>query len=44
LSALVGDLKDQRVARVIVPDFDRIDPMPVRAFAARQQEIDRGGA
>jgi biopolymer transport protein ExbB len=44
LSVLIGDLQDQRVAGVIVPDFDRIDAMPVRAFAACQQEIDRGGA
>src|SRR5262249_37354302 len=33
---------DQRRARVIVPGLDRIDAMPVRAFATRQQEIDRG--
>src|SRR5580658_6002605 len=25
-----------------MPDFDRIDPVPMRAFAARQQKIDRG--
>ena len=39
----IGDLQHQRAAGVIVPDLHRIDAMPVRAFAARQQEIDRGG-
>src|SRR5208283_1939441 len=33
----------ERCAGVIMPDLDGIDAMPVRAFAARQQEIDRGG-
>jgi len=26
-----------------MPDFGRIDPMPMRAFAFLQQKIDRGG-
>src|ERR1035441_9323951 len=30
-------------ASVVVPDFDRVDAVPVRAFAARQQEINRRG-
>ena len=34
-------LKRQGRARVVVPDLDRIDPVPVRALAAREQEIDR---
>src|SRR6185437_7876107 len=42
-SAVVGDLQGQRVAGIIMPDLDRIDAVPVRALAARQQEIDRGG-
>src|SRR5215467_8436686 len=33
----------ERRAGVIVPDFDRVDPMPMRAFAARQQKENRGG-
>ena len=33
----------ERRAGVVVPDFDRIDAVPVRAFAARQQEINRRG-
>src|SRR6202158_4157746 len=32
----------QRRAGVIVPDLDRVDAVPVRALAARQQEQDRG--
>ena len=44
LAAVIGDLQGQRAAGVIVPDLDRVDAMPVRALAARQQEIDRGGA
>ena len=36
-----GHLEHQRRARIVVPDLDRIDPMPVRALAAREQEIDR---
>src|SRR5271168_1691412 len=39
----IGDLQTQRSARVIMPDLDRIDAVPVRAFATRQQEIDRRG-
>src|SRR5262249_3341110 len=31
-------------APVIVPDFDRVDPVPVRALAARQQKENRGGS
>ena len=44
LPVIVGDLQGQRAAGVIVPDLHRIDAMPVRAFAARQQKIDRGRA
>ena len=36
----VRDLEPQRRAGVIVPDFDRIDAVPMRALAARQQEVD----
>jgi hypothetical protein len=43
LAAVIGNLHGQRVACVIMPDFHGVDAMPVRAFAARQQEIDRGG-
>src|SRR5258708_33271145 len=42
-AAIVCDLQAQRVACVIMPDFDRIDAMPVRALAPRQQEMDRRG-
>src|SRR6185437_3399648 len=42
-SGIVGDLERQRIAGVIVPDLDRINAVPVRAFATCQQEIDRGG-
>ena len=42
LPAVIGDLQRQRAAGVIMPDLHRIDAMPVRALAARQQEIDRG--
>jgi hypothetical protein len=31
-------------AGVIVPDFDRVDPVPMRALAARQQKKNRGGS
>lgn len=41
-SAAAGDFKHQRAAGVKMPDLDRVDAMPVRAFAAREQEIDRG--
>ena len=44
LAAVIGDLQRQRVAGVVMPDLHRIDAMPVRALAARQQEIDRGRA
>src|ERR1700722_1459262 len=33
----------ERRARVPMPDLDRVDAMPVRTLAARQQKIDRGG-
>src|ERR1043166_1099543 len=36
------DIERERRAGVVVPDLDRINPMPVRALAAREQEIDRG--
>ena len=38
----VGDLQHQRRAGVKMPDLGGVDAVPVRAFAARQQEIDRG--
>ena len=44
LAVIVGNLQRQRAAGVIMPDLHRIDAMPMRALAARQQEIDRGGA
>src|SRR5262249_12035012 len=34
----------ERRARVIVPDFDRVDPVPARALAARQQKENRSGS
>src|SRR5438876_7412859 len=43
LAAIVGNLQAQRVAGVIMPDLHRIDAMPVRALAPRQQEMDCGG-
>ena len=39
----VDDFELERRAGVIVPDLDRVDAVPVRALAARQQELDRGG-
>ena len=42
LAAVISDLQRQRRAGVIVPDLDGVDAMPVRALAARQQEINRG--
>src|SRR5262245_49763156 len=36
------DFERKRRARIIVPDLGGIDPMPMRALATRQQEIDRG--
>src|SRR4029079_8061819 len=41
LAIVASDLQRQRCARIIVPDLHGIDAMPVRALAARQQEIDR---
>ena len=43
LADVIGNVQDKRAAGVIMPGLDRIDPVPVRAFSARQQEIDRGG-
>src|SRR6266566_6338427 len=43
LAAIIGNLQAERVACVIMPDLHRIDAMPVRALAPRQQEMDRGG-
>ena len=37
------DLEPERRSGVIMPGLDRIDPVPVRALAACEQEIDRGG-
>src|SRR5882672_2066956 len=37
-----GDLECERRAGVEMPHLRRIDPMPVRALAAREQKIDRG--
>src|SRR5579871_699431 len=42
-ATLVGDLQAQCTAGVIVPNLGGIDAMPVRAIAARQEEVDRGG-
>ena len=36
------DFELKRRAGMPVPDFDRIDPVPMRALAARQEKIDRG--
>jgi hypothetical protein len=36
---ILRDLKHERRAGVVVPDLDCVDPVPVRAPAARQQEI-----
>src|SRR5262245_14344844 len=36
------DRERKRRACVVVPDLGRVDPMPVRTLAARQQKIDRG--
>src|ERR1700754_430098 len=43
MAAVIRNQQRQRTSRVIMPDLDRIDAVPMRAFAARQQEIDRGG-
>ena len=40
-SAVVAHRKFERRAGVMVPDLVGIDPVPVRAFAGFQQEIDR---
>jgi len=40
--AVLRDQQAQRAAGVIVPDFGGVDPVPMRALTARQQEIDRG--
>jgi len=37
-----GDLESERRSGVVMPGLDRIDPVPVRALAARKQEVDRG--
>src|SRR5262245_16215305 len=42
LAVRIRDSQRQRTPCVIVPGLHGIDAMPVRAFAARQQEIDRG--
>src|SRR4029078_11051355 len=42
LPVIVSDLQRQRASRVIVPDLDGVDAVPVRTLAARQQEMDRG--
>src|SRR6266481_6647787 len=44
LPVVIRSLQCQRAAGVIMPDLDRVDAMPVRALAARQQEIVRGGS
>ena len=31
-------------ARVVVPNLDRVDPVPMRALPTRQQKEDRGGS
>src|SRR6266566_3611942 len=43
LAAIVGNLQAERLACVIMPDLHRIDAMPVRTLAPRQQEMDCGG-
>ena len=46
LFGAVHNFKLERRAGVIMPDLDRVDAVPARAFAACQQEINRrrGGA
>src|SRR5207302_1457562 len=39
---VVGNSQRQRATSVIMPGLHGVDAMPVRAFAARQQEIDCG--
>ncbi len=36
------DLERERRAGIPMPDFDRVDAVPVRALAAGEQKIDRG--
>jgi hypothetical protein len=36
------DFKFERRPGIPVPNLDGVDPVPVRAFAARQQKIDGG--
>src|SRR5579871_2139776 len=43
LAALMRDPQDQRTSGIVVPGLDRIDAVPVRAVAAHEQEVDRGG-
>ena len=42
VSLALRDFERERRAGMPVPNFDRIDAMPVRALAARQQKVDRG--
>jgi len=42
-SRRVGDFKQKRRARIPMPELNGVNAMPVRALAARQQKIDRGG-
>src|SRR5690606_23342209 len=44
LAALPRDPQPQRCAGMKMPDFGRVDVMPVRAFAGLQQKIDSSGA
>ena len=37
-----SDLEHERGTGMVVPDLDGIDLVPMRALAAREQEIDRG--
>jgi len=39
--ALSRDREAQRIARVPVPDFDRVDPVPVADLAGLEQVVDR---
>ena len=41
--SLLQNFEFKRRAGVPMPDFDRIDAVPVRTLAARQQKIDRSG-
>src|SRR6516165_11319802 len=42
-ATLMCDLEIERAAGIVVPDLGGIDSMPVRAVAARQEVVDRGG-